>query len=83
MVGSIRLERSSMSSDTTGRTCGTTYGTFIHFCPCCQKMSAVRIPINAHHFATSAHEIFDVLNIDFVGPFPDESYVLVIIDAYS
>ena len=57
--------------------------TFIRFCPCCQKMSAVRISINAHHFATSAHAIFDVLNIDFVGPFPDESHVLVIIDAYS
>ena len=26
---------------------------FIRHCPCCQKMSAVRIPIQLHHFASS------------------------------
>ena len=55
----------------------------IRNCPCCQKMSAVDAKISAAHFLTSTHAIFDTLNIDYVGPFPDERYILVIIDAFS
>ena len=28
------------------------------------------------------HAIFDTLNIDYIGPFPDKGYILVIIDAF-
>ena len=56
---------------------------FIRHCPCCQKMSAVRIPIQLHHFASSTYNPFDTINMDFIGPFPDDSHVLVIIDTFS
>ena len=56
---------------------------FIQNCPCCQKLSTVDAKINAAHFLTSTHAIFDTLNIDNVGPFPDKGYILVIIDAFS
>ena len=46
-------------------------------------MSAVDAKISAAHFLTSTHAIFDTLNIDYVGPIPDERYILVIIDAFS
>ena len=38
---------------------------------CCQKLSTVDARINAAHFLTSTHAIFDTLNINYVGPFPD------------
>ena len=56
---------------------------FVRNCPCCQKLSAVDAKINAAHFSTSTHAIFDTLNIDSIGPFPDKGYILVIIDAFS
>ena len=56
---------------------------FIASCPCCQKMSMIKIPVEVQHYVTSADRPFDVVNIDFVGPFPDESYILVIIDTFS
>ena len=56
---------------------------FVRYCPCCQKMSAVRIPINVHKFTTAGEILFDVLNIDFIGPFPDGTHVLVIVDSFS
>ena len=56
---------------------------FIRNCPCCQKLSAVDAKINAAHFSTSTHAIFDTLNIDYIGPFPDKGYILVIIDTLS
>ena len=45
---------------------------FIRNCPCCQKLSAVDTKISAAHFSTSTHAIFDTLNIDYIGPFPDK-----------
>jgi hypothetical protein len=57
--------------------------TFIQNCACCQKMSAKDPKIHASHFATSNYAIFDTLNIDFVGPFPDKGYILVMIDTFS
>ena len=55
---------------------------FIRYCPCYQKMSAVRIPINVHKFTTAGEILFDALNIDFIGPFPDGTHVLVIINSF-
>ena len=38
---------------------------FIDYCPCCQKMSVLKIPIHAHGFTTSTYSPMDCLNIDF------------------
>jgi transposase InsO family protein len=56
---------------------------FIQQCACCQKMNATRVPIRVHKYVTSAYKPFHVLNIDFIGPFPDASHVLVIICAFT
>ena len=56
---------------------------FIDHCPCCQKMSLLKIPIHAHGFTTSTYTPMECLNIDFVGPFPDDGYVFVIIDTFT
>ena len=56
---------------------------FIDHCPCCQKMSMLKIPIHAHDFSTSTYTPMECLNIDFIGPFPDGGYVLVIIDTFT
>ena len=56
---------------------------FIDHCPCCQKMSMLKIPIHAHGFTTSTYTPMECLNIDFVGPFPDGGYILVIIDTFT
>ena len=53
---------------------------FIANCPCCQKMSMLKIPISAHPFTTSTYTPMECLNIDFIGPFPDGGYILVIVD---
>jgi hypothetical protein len=52
---------------------------YIAVCPCCQKMSMLKIPIHSHPFTTSRYYPMECLNIDFIGPYPDKSYVLVII----
>ena len=57
--------------------------TFIQNCPCCQKLSAKDPKINASHLATSNYAIFDTLNVDYIGPFPDKGYILVIIDTFT
>jgi Integrase core domain len=56
---------------------------FIDHCPCCQKMSLLKIPIHAHGFTTSTYTPMECLNIDFVAPFPDDGYVFVIIDTFT
>ena len=56
---------------------------FIDECPCCQKMSMLKIPIHAHHFKTSTYTPMKCLNIDFVGPFPDGSCILVIVCIFT
>ena len=56
---------------------------FIRDCACCQKMSMVKIPINVHKYTTSTYRPFDTVNIDYVGPFPDEGYVLVMICSFT
>jgi transposase InsO family protein len=56
---------------------------FIDHCPCCQKMSMLKTPIHAHGFSTSTYTPMECLNIDFIGPFPDGGFVLVIIDTFT
>jgi transposase InsO family protein len=46
-------------------------------------MDNVRVPIHVHHYVTSFYTPFEVLNIDYVGPFPDDGHVLVIICAFT
>ena len=60
---------------------------FIRNCPCCQKMSYLRVPIVARRFTTTAPGPMEVLNIDYLGPLPEDEYgnmyVLNIIDTFS
>ena len=56
---------------------------FIDHCPCCQKMNMLKIPIHAHGFTTSTYTPMECLNIDFIGPFPDQGYILVIVDTFT
>ena len=42
-------------------------------------MSVLKIPIHAHNSTTSMYTPMECLNIDFVGPFPDGGYILVIV----
>ena len=53
---------------------------YIDHCPYCQKMNMLKIPIHAHGFTTSTYTPMECLNIDFIGPFPDQGYILVIVD---
>ena len=57
--------------------------TFIANCACCQKMSAKKFPVNAYRFTASTYKPMECLNIDFVGPFPDKGYILVMIDTFT
>ena len=41
------------------------------------------MPINDQHYTTSSVRPFDLINVDFLDPFPDNTYVLVIIDAFT
>jgi hypothetical protein len=45
-------------------------------------MSQLKIPIAAHPFTVSSYSPMECLNIDFVGPYPDNGYVLVIVDTF-
>jgi hypothetical protein len=55
----------------------------IDHCPCRQKLSLLKIPIHAHGFTTSTYTPMECLNIDFIGPFPDDGYVFVIVDIFT
>jgi transposase InsO family protein len=56
---------------------------FITKCPCCQKMSQVKPPVNAYKYITSTYRPMECLNMDFIGPYPDKGYVLVIICTFT
>ena len=58
-------------------------GYYIDHCPCCQKMNILKIPIHAHDFTTSTCTPMERLNIDFIGPFPDQGYILIIVDTFT
>jgi transposase InsO family protein len=46
-------------------------------------MSMLKIPIHSHPFTTSRYYPMECLNIDFIGPYPDKGYVMVIIDTFT
>ena len=46
-------------------------------------MRMLKTPIHAHGFSTSTYTPMECLNIDFIGPFPDGGFVLVIIDTFT
>ena len=60
---------------------------FIRRCPCCQKMSQLKAPIEAHPFTMSTYKVMERLAVDFIERLtPDEngnSHILVIIDTFS
>jgi Integrase core domain len=47
------------------------------------KRRRYKTPIHAHGFSISTYTPMECLNIDFIGPFPDGGYVLVIIDTFT
>ena len=56
---------------------------FIDHCPCRQKMNMLKIPIHAHDFTTSTYNPMECLNIDFIGLFPDQGHIPVIVDTFT
>ncbi len=56
---------------------------FVSLCPLCQKISAIKLKIHASPFVTSRYTPMECINIDYVGPYPDGGYTLVIIDTFS
>ena len=46
-------------------------------------MNMLKIPIHAHGFTTSTYTPMECLNIDFIGPFPDQGYIPVIVDTFT
>jgi transposase InsO family protein len=60
---------------------------FIRECPCCQKMSYIKVPIHTSPFTTATLEPNERINIDSIGPLPpDENencHILNISDTFS
>jgi endogenous inhibitor of DNA gyrase (YacG/DUF329 family) len=56
---------------------------FVKECPLCQKISQMKPQIHTHPFTTSSYTPMECINVDFVGPYPDGGYVLVLIDCFS
>lgn len=60
---------------------------FIKQCPCCQKMSVIKIPIETLKFTTTTYEPMQRINIDTINfNTPDESgnmHIIVMIDCFS
>ena len=46
-------------------------------------MWAMVYPINSYRYTTSTYKPMECLNIDFIGPFPDKGYILVITVSYN
>jgi hypothetical protein len=81
-VGHFGLERTIKRLHTTGpwKFMRQHVRHFIDHCPCCQKMNVLKPSIIAHPFTTSTYTPMECLNIDFIGPFPDDGFILVIVD---
>ena len=60
---------------------------FIRECPCCQKMSYLKVPIHTNPFTTATLEPNERINVDSIGPLPpDENgncHILNISDTFS
>jgi Integrase core domain len=46
-------------------------------------MAVLKIPIHTHPFTTSVYTPMERLNMDYIGPFPDGGYILVIICCFT
>ena len=46
-------------------------------------MNMLKIPIHAHGFTTSTYTPMECLNINFIGQFPDQGYILVIVHTFT
>jgi hypothetical protein len=60
---------------------------FIRQCPCCQKMRVLKTPIITHPYTLASYGIMDRVNIDTIGPLPEDEvgnkYIVAIIDCFS
>ena len=60
---------------------------FIKKCPCCQKMSRLKVPIHTNPFTTATYSPMQKIAIDGIGSLPpDENgnqHLLVFIDCFS
>ena len=60
---------------------------FIKTCPCCQKMSQIKVQIKTQNYTTAAYEPMERLNVDTIGPLPEDAegnkYIIVIIDCFT
>jgi hypothetical protein len=60
---------------------------FIQRCPCCQKMSVLKIPIHTTPFTLSKYRLGECVYIDYIEKLiPDangNNHIIVIIDAFS
>ena len=59
---------------------------FIKQCPCCQKMSRLKVPIHTTPFTTASYGLMKKLSMDCIGPLKETedgyTHILVIIDNY-
>jgi len=60
---------------------------FIRNCPCCQKMSRLKIPIHTNPFTTATYAIMERVAIDTIGPLPEDEdgnkHLIVMIDCFA
>jgi hypothetical protein len=60
---------------------------FIRHCPCCQKMSQIKTPIETLGFTVAANEPMQELAVDSFGPLPKDKYgneyIIAIIDMFT
>jgi transposase InsO family protein len=56
---------------------------YIRECPNCQLNSQQAFKVKQHPFSASTYQPMERLNFDFIGPFPDGGYLLVIIDTFT
>ena len=60
---------------------------FVKHCPCCQKMSRLKVAIHTRPYTTATYAPFERIAVDTIGPLPiDEDgnkYLIVIIDCFS
>ena len=60
---------------------------FVKRCPCCQKMSVLKYPIQYHGFVLATYEPMQRIAVDSIGPFENDQFgsthVCVIIDSFS
>jgi len=60
---------------------------FIKLCPCCQKMSRLKMPIHTNPFTTATYSPMERVAVDAIGPLPEDEdgnkHIIVFIDCFS